>query len=93
MRRAAQTRRIVDVDAPVVVVADPRVARVDAHPHAQVAAVGPLVSRQRGLRGRGGLDGGAGLAEDDQEGVAVGVHLDAAVPWPDRGRKTPRRMK
>ena len=59
------------------------VARVDAHPHAQVAAVRPGVAGERLLRSHSCANGGARLEEDDEERVAVGVDLDAGVVRPD----------
>ncbi len=56
-----------------------RLAGVQAHAHAQLGALGPVVRRERALtvRGRGGRVARAG--EDVEEGVALRVDLLAAV--------------
>jgi hypothetical protein len=52
---------------------------VDADPHAQLDACGPLVGAQRALCLGGGLRGRAGAREDVEEGVALRLDLFAAV--------------
>ena len=82
MGGAAEPRGVVDVDAPVVVVADLNVAGMDAHPDAQRAVVRPLGRFERILCGGGSPQRGTRLAERDEERVAVGVDFDAAVGGP-----------
>ena len=66
---------------PVVaaLVGEDRLAGVQAHAHAQLRALGPVVRRKRALTvgGRGG--GVARAREDVEEGVALGIDLLAAV--------------
>ena len=67
-------RRPVHVGAHVSLVRDERLTRVDADPHSHR----PSFERGLTVSGRGHRIGGA--CEGVEEGVALGVHLDAAVP-------------
>jgi hypothetical protein len=67
------------VHADVVVVADLRLAGVHAHPHAHLDRLGPGVRDERPLGGHRGRDCIGGAREGDEERVALGVDLDAAM--------------
>src|SRR3954447_15216725 len=76
--RVAAPPGLVDRVADVPVGADARLAGVEAHAHAQLDAFRPLVLRERALAGAYRRDRRARAAEDDEEGVALGVDLDPA---------------
>ena len=67
-------RRAVDVDADVALVGHDRLAGVDAHADADRAVL------ERVPRFGGRRDGVGGARKRDEEGVALGVDLDARVP-------------
>ena len=69
----------VDVEPAVVVAGKVCLARVEAHPDADVAALGPGVGRQRALCLDRGGDRGAGLAEGREHRIALGPDGDAVV--------------
>ena len=69
----------VHVDPDVALLADDRLAGVDAHPHADVFAVGPVVRRERALGRDGRGDRVAGTLEGIEEGVALRVELAPAA--------------
>ena len=79
VRGRADARGAMDVDADVVVGADLGLPGVHAHAHAQIHALGPGVDRQRTLSGHRRGDGVGRAREGDEEGVALGVDLDAAM--------------
>ena len=74
----ADPRGLVDGEADVSVFAERRLARVDAHAHADDRPPGPLLASERLLAGDRALDGRARAAEDREEGVALPVDLGAA---------------
>ena len=74
------SRRVVDVEADVVAVHPPRLARVQAHAHADLVAVWPVVPGERALAVRGRRGSVAGRLERDEELVALGAeHLPAVA--------------
>ena len=75
----AEPRRAHDVEPQVALAAERRLAGVQAHPDADVGAVGPVVLRVRALRLDGCGDRVAGAREGEEERVALRVDLDAAV--------------
>ena len=76
---AADPGRAMDVDPDVALLADHRLARVQAHPDTYVGAVRPDVCRQRPLPGDGGGDRVASAQEAEEERVALRVDLLAAA--------------
>ena len=68
-----------DAHAHVALAAHGRLARVDAHPDAKVAVLGPRVVCEPELAGNGSRDGALGTAERDEERVALRVDLAAVV--------------
>ena len=66
-----------DVDPEVALAAERRLARVQTHPHADHVPVRPVLDRVQPLRLDGRRDGVAGAREREEEGVALGVDLDA----------------
>ena len=74
----ADARGGVDVDPDVVVGADDAGARVDAHPHAQLAVARPRLRCELLLGRRRRRDCAVGLGEDRKERVAVRRDLAAA---------------
>ena len=81
--RCREPGRVVDVRAPVVVLAHLGRAGVQPHPHAHLGVRRPVVLRERTLGRRGGLDSVRGSREGDEERVALGVDLHPAVRRPD----------
>jgi hypothetical protein len=71
--RGGDPRRPVDVDADVALVGDERLAGMDAHPDADRAVVERPLGRGRGRERIGRA------VEGHEEGVTLGVYLDAAV--------------
>ena len=72
-------RRVVDVEADVAAVAPAGLAGVQAHAHADLVAVGPVVPGERALAFRCGRGGVAGRLEGDEEPVALRAQHPAAV--------------
>ena len=68
-----------DVEAEVALAAESGLAGVQAHPDADVDAVGPVVCGVRALRLDGRGDRVAGAWKREEEGIALRVDLDAAV--------------
>ena len=77
--RAAETRGADDVEAVVALLADRRLAGVEAHAHADVHPLRPRVRRVRALRLDRGRDRVARAREGEEERVALRVDLDAAA--------------
>ena len=75
----AEPRRPHDVEPQVALAAERRLAGVEAHPDADVDAVGPLLRCVRALRFDGCGDRIAGARKGEEERVALRVDLDAAV--------------
>jgi hypothetical protein len=71
--RSCNARRPVDIDADVALLGPKRVARVDAHSHANRA----VLECRTGLGGRG--QPFRRFAESEEEGVALCVDLDTVV--------------
>ena len=65
--------------ARVAAAAGDRLARVQAHPHLDLDALGPRMREQSQLTLDGGQERIARAREGDEERVALGVHLVAAV--------------
>src|SRR5205807_5700938 len=79
MARGHDPLRTMDTEPVVALVAEARLARVDAHAHTTLHAVRPWVLGERALcRGRG-QRGVRRLAKSDEEGVALRVDLLPAV--------------
>ena len=76
--RRADPRRADDVHADVALVADRRLAGVQAHPHLDLGAARPLVRRERALAGDRGRDRVARTPERVEERVALRVDLAPA---------------
>ena len=74
----ADPRGLVDREADVPVLAERRLAGMDAHAHTYDRPPGPLLARERLLAGDCPLDGRARAPEDREEGVALPVDLGAA---------------
>jgi hypothetical protein len=72
---AAPIRAARTVEPEVALVADRGLARMQPHPHLEFDAVGPVVRRERALRGDGRRDGVAGTREREEEGVTLAVDL------------------
>jgi hypothetical protein len=72
--RAHDPRREVYVDADVALIGHDRLAGVDADPHAYRPA------GERGLNVAGGGDRAPRVRERDEKGIALGVHVEPAVP-------------
>jgi hypothetical protein len=68
-----------DVQPEVALVTDRRLTSMEAHPHADVRVVRPLVRRERALRGDGGRDGVARPGEREEERVSLRVDLLAVL--------------
>jgi hypothetical protein len=66
-----------DVEPEVPLVADVRLARVETHPDAHLAGLGPRVAAQGALRGDRAGDRVPGARERVEERVALGVDLRA----------------
>ena len=79
MRGGADARREMETEAEVALLLHSGLAGVEAHPHAELLAVGPCVAGERALGGSGGGNRVARPPEDDEEGVALRAHLLAAV--------------
>ena len=71
--------RAADVEAPVVVARQVRLARVEAHPDAQAALDGPGLLAERALRRDRRGHGSAGLGEGGEQRVTLGPDGDAAA--------------
>ena len=78
-------RRVVHVEADVAAVHPPRLAGVQAHAHADLVAVGPVVPGERALAVHGRRGGVGGRLERDEEPVALGPEHRGR-----RGARTPR---
>ena len=76
---AAEPRGADDVEAVVALLADRRLAGVEAHAHADVHPLRPRVRRVRALRLDRGRDRVARAREGEEERVALRVDLDAAA--------------
>lgn len=68
-----------DVDADVIVGRERRRPRMDPHPDPEGKTAEPRVSRKSALRVRGRSHGVLRATEGDEERVALGPDLDAAV--------------
>ena len=75
----AEPRRTHDVEPQVSLAAESRLPGMEAHPDADVDAVGPLVAGVRALRLDGRGDCVAGTWKGEEERVSLRVDLDAAV--------------
>src|SRR5581483_2774635 len=75
----ADPRGLVHREADVALAVHGRLPRVEPHPDAHGAVVGPRMCRERPLRGRRPCYGRARAAEDEEERVALAVDLDALV--------------
>ena len=73
-------RGVVDVEPDVAPVGGMRLAGVEADSHADLVASRPIVLRQGTLSGGRGGNRVLRRSERDEEGVALAVHYDAAVP-------------
>ena len=82
MGRVDDARRLVQRERHVRVAARARVAAMDADPHAHRHLGRPRGIRQRALGLHRGADRVRGLAERDEEGVALGLQLVAVVLAP-----------
>ena len=71
--------RTVDVEAHVVAIRERRLAGMDAHAHAHLHALWPVVRREGALRHGRRLHRVAGSPKDHEEGIALGRDLDAAA--------------
>jgi hypothetical protein len=80
VRRGGDASSAMDVDADVVTADDERLARVQAHAHADGGAVRPGVRGERLLGGYGRSQPGDRVREGDEEAVALRVDLAPAVP-------------
>jgi hypothetical protein len=69
----------VKAEAEVALLLDPGLSRVEAHADTELLTLRPLVRGERPLRGGGGAERVTGAPERDEEGVALGPHLLAAV--------------
>jgi hypothetical protein len=76
--RRADPRRSVHLEAHVVVPGNRRLTRVQAHPHADLRALGPSVIGQAPLGGDGGVHRAGCRREGDEEGVALRSDLATA---------------
>ncbi len=74
VRGGGDARSAVDVDADVALVRHDRLAGVEPHAYADRAAL------ERAPRLGGGGNGVGGARKRDEEGIALGVDLDARVP-------------
>ena len=72
-------RSAVDAEADVPFAADGRLAGVDAHPHPQLLAAGPVMGGKLALPVEGSSDGILGAPEGREERVALRVDLRAVV--------------
>jgi hypothetical protein len=79
MTGGADPRGAHDVQPEVTLLADRRLAGVQAHPHAHDRVLGPPMLGERLLRGDGRGDGVARTAEGIEEGVALRVDLGAGL--------------
>ena len=79
MRGRGHALRAVDGHAHVAAVLQQRLAGVQAHPDARLNPLGPVVLRERLLRGDRPRHGVGGGPENDEERVALRVDLDAPV--------------
>ena len=84
MRRRGDPGRAVDVEADVIVAAADALAAVQPHPNGDGAPVRPVGRGERTLCLDRRGDRRRRVAEDHEEGVALGATLDAA-----RGRQSP----
>jgi hypothetical protein len=77
--RGSDSRRPVHAEPDVAVLAVRRLAGMDAHPDAQLSAVGPFVLRERSLAVDGCGYGVLGAPEGDEERIALRVDLVAPM--------------
>ena len=75
----AKPGRADDVEPQVALLAERRLARVQAHPHADRGVLGPRVLCVRALRLDGRRDRVASAGEGEEERVALGVDLGPVV--------------
>ena len=80
VRRGGDPRGAMDVDPDVVAVCDERLAGVQAYAYLQRRVFRPGMSRELALRLLGRRERLARVNEGDEEAVALGIDLDAAVP-------------
>ena len=80
MTRGHNARSAVDTKPVMALLRHHGLTGVHPHPHAQLGIFGPRVRLQRQLRSRCRRRRVAGAREDVEEGVALRVHLLAAVP-------------
>ena len=79
MADARDAAGAMDVEADVALGPDARLAGVHAHSDAYLGVVGPRLRGQRALRGDGGGERAGRGGKGDEEGIALGPDLDAAV--------------